>query len=49
MRPDWKNDGAYAYVKNLSNSAIAFEFLRRNEDYQADFHDYKSIFNVVIQ
>jgi len=33
----WKEPDAYEYVENLSPSGWAWEFLRRNRDYQADW------------
>jgi hypothetical protein len=30
----WRDAAAYQYLEGLSPSALAWEFLRRNEDYQ---------------
>jgi hypothetical protein len=35
---DWRNASAYDYVSELHPSDLAWEFLRRNTDYQDDFH-----------
>lgn len=40
MKPDssqWCNPVAYEFVKDAPADAIAWEFLRRNPDYQSDF------------
>jgi hypothetical protein len=40
MRPDssqWRDPNAYAFVKDASADMIAWEFLRRNRDYQRDY------------
>lgn len=40
MKPDssqWRDPHAYAFVKDASADMIAWEFLRRNPDYQRDF------------
>ncbi|MGF1623973.1 MAG: transcriptional regulator domain-containing protein [Alphaproteobacteria bacterium] len=34
---DWRSPAAYDYLSDLSNGGAAFEFLRRNADYQADY------------
>ncbi|MGF1627266.1 MAG: transcriptional regulator domain-containing protein, partial [Alphaproteobacteria bacterium] len=34
---DWRSPAAYDYLSDLSNGGVAFEFLRRNADYQADY------------
>jgi hypothetical protein len=34
--PDWRSPAAYAYVADLSPSDLAWEFLRRNPDYQRE-------------
>ena len=38
MQPaaDWRSEAAYAYVENLHPRELAWEFLRRNPDYQDD-------------
>lgn len=38
--PDWKIESEYDYVDQLSPSALAFEFLRRNSLYQAAYQEY---------
>jgi len=40
VRSDWQKAENYDYVDELSPSALAFEFLRRNPDYQADYKEY---------
>ena len=37
MEPDCKNDADYTYTEQLDANGWAFEFLRRNSDYRADF------------
>ncbi|MCY1241381.1 hypothetical protein D9M72_542780 [compost metagenome] len=40
MRPDtsqWRSPSAYDYVDELSGPDLAWEWLRRNTDYQQDF------------
>ncbi|HXE69356.1 MAG TPA: DUF2285 domain-containing protein [Hyphomicrobiaceae bacterium] len=40
--PDWPLDRArYAYVLNLCNSDLAWEFLRRNPEYQRDYRLFR--------
>jgi hypothetical protein len=34
---NWRSPAAYAYLSNLSTADLAFEFLRRNPEYRADF------------
>ena len=34
---DWRNGPAYEYFDDLGPDQVAFEFLRRNEDYAAEF------------
>src|SRR5262249_59505815 len=34
---DWRSAAAYAYVDDLNPAELAWEFLRRNSDYQRDF------------
>ena len=34
---DWRNGLAYEYFDDLGPDQVAFEFLRRNEDYAAEF------------
>jgi hypothetical protein len=35
--PDWRSAAAYAYLNDLSPAELAWEFLRRNPDYQRDY------------
>ena len=40
MQPDtskWRLQGSYDYVNRLTPEGLAWEFLRRNKDYQRDF------------
>ena len=40
MKPDtaqWRDPQAYAFVKGAAANVIAWEFLRRNSQYQQDF------------
>ena len=34
---DWRNDAGYDYCDDLTPEQVAFEFLRRNPDYEADY------------
>lgn len=34
---DWRSPRAYDYLQDLSSSGLAWEFLRRNADYRADY------------
>ncbi|MGX9182135.1 transcriptional regulator domain-containing protein [Mesorhizobium sp. BHbdii] len=34
--PDWQDDGAYEYTARLTRCGWAWEFLRRNPDFQKD-------------
>jgi Family of unknown function (DUF6499) len=34
---DWRSAAAYAYLNDLSPTELAWEFLRRNPDYQRDY------------
>lgn len=36
---DWRLPAAYDYLSDLSAADFAFEFLRRNPEYRADFHN----------
>ena len=37
-KPIWPPpDGAYGYIQNLNSTELAWEFLRRNPDYQRAF------------
>lgn len=41
MSPDasrWRSAEAYDYLDELPPSDLAWEYLRRNPDYQSDFH-----------
>lgn len=42
MIPNWKNKEAYPLPETTSNQQWAWEFLRRNKDYQAEWHKYIS-------
>jgi Family of unknown function (DUF6499) len=39
-RPDWTNEAAYAHIKNASLNEIAWEFLRRNPEYDASWQTF---------
>lgn len=46
MKPDssqWRNPSAYAFVKGATADVIAWEFLRRNPDYQRDFSKSRTV------
>lgn len=34
---DWRNGPAYEYFDDLGPDQVAFEFLRRNDDYAGEF------------
>ncbi len=36
-KEDWRSRSAYTYADNLDAPGLAWEFLRRNSDYQAAF------------
>lgn len=36
-KEDWRSPTAYNYTKDLNPSGLAWEFLRRNPDYRADY------------
>jgi len=36
-RPDWRSASAYEYLQELNSAGIAWEFLRRNAEYCADY------------
>ena len=35
--PDWRNAATYAYLQQLNRAELAWEFLRRNPNYDRDF------------
>jgi hypothetical protein len=39
--PNWKNENDYAYTTSLTPAGWAFEFLRRNKEYQKDYNRLK--------
>lgn len=40
--PDWRDAAAYDYVDRLTHEQHAFEYLRRNPDYAADYRRMKA-------
>lgn len=42
-RPDWKNRAIYRVIENASLQRIAWEFLRRNTDYQIAWDKYAKL------
>jgi hypothetical protein len=42
-QPDWRNTETYAYTANLTRLGWAWEFLRRNPRFQADFRQSSDI------
>ncbi len=34
---DWRSPNAYDYLRDLSSPNLAWEFLRRNPEYRADY------------
>ena len=43
MTLDWKNEEDYAYCNDLDANGWAFEFLRRNPEYQNEWRDFCKI------
>ena len=41
--PDWKNPSQYPTAGRASNTRFAWEFLRRNEKYQAEYAEYEAL------
>lgn len=41
-RPDWKNEAEYPDDKKTSGEQFAWEFLRRNPEYQKDYEKFKN-------
>lgn len=41
--PDWRKEEDYAYTRKLDGNGWAFEFLRRNEKYQADYQSVTDV------
>lgn len=40
---DWRSDERYAAVNEFSPAELAWEFLRRNPDYQQDFRTWNEV------
>lgn len=43
---DWRSPQTYTYLSALNAGSLAFEFLRRNDEYRADFtrtHDEEAL------
>jgi hypothetical protein len=36
---DWRSPSAYAYLRDLNSGGTAWEYLRRNREYCADYAD----------
>ncbi len=36
---DWRSEGAYAHLRDTNWRDYAWEYLRRNDDYQAQYAD----------
>jgi hypothetical protein len=36
-RPDWRSPSDYEYLRQLDRAELAWEFLRRNQEYRKDF------------
>lgn len=36
-RPDWRSPSNYDYLEQLDRAELAWEFLRRNQEYRKDF------------
>ena len=43
VRPDWRNQAAYHAIEGASLQRIAWEFLRRNPDYQKAWAEYAGL------
>src|SRR6266849_9754961 len=37
MPQEWRSEAAYAYLNDLTPAELAWEFLRRNPEYQRDY------------
>jgi len=37
MSQEWRSEAAYAYLNDLKPAELAWEFLRRNPEYQRDY------------
>jgi hypothetical protein len=48
MQNDWRLVETYSYLMNLGPAAIAWEFLRRNPDYRADYKSLASEGNAAL-
>lgn len=45
MKPDssqWQDSQAYEFIRTATPDALAWEFLRRNTDYQREFADIQN-------
>ena len=40
---DWRNKNDYLFIRELTNEQIAWEYLRRNLDYQKSWNNYNSL------
>ena len=49
MLPDWKDDASYEYTQALNSQGWAWEFLRRNKGYRADYIAFATLKNQVAQ
>lgn len=38
LRIDWRTPAAYEHAKSIPAAGFAWEYLRRNDEYQRDFH-----------
>ncbi|MET0087661.1 MAG: DUF6499 domain-containing protein [Sedimenticola sp.] len=47
MPPDWRNPEDYAYTDHLSDEGWAWEFLKRNPNYQSDYKQISLILNLL--
>ena len=43
IHPDWKDPLAYAFCERLTSAQWAWEFLRRNPDYQREWREFHDI------
>ena len=49
MLPDWKDHASYEYTQELNSQGWAWEFLRRNKGYRADYIAFATLKNQVAQ
>ena len=40
---DWRTPAAYTYIRHISAAGLAWEYLRRDDDYRRDVHRVKML------